>query len=57
MEEIRLWLQSLFILAIFQSTDLRKPELTFPHDQVMGMTLLMAITADLQKVEHYRDTT
>lgn len=58
MEEIQSWLQSLFILTIFQSTDLRKkPTLTFPQHEVMVMRLPMLITVDLEKVENDPDIT
>lgn len=52
MEENQLWSQSLFILIVFQSTDLRKAQ----ADWAVGIRPLMSITADLEKVENSPDT-
>lgn len=52
MEENQLWSQSLFIVIVFQSTDLRKAQ----ADWAVGIRPLMSITADLEKVENSPDT-
>lgn len=52
MEENQLWSQSLFIVIVFQSTNLRKAQ----ADWAVGIRPLMSITADLEKVENSPDT-
>lgn len=52
MEENQLWSQSLFIVIVFQSTDLRKAH----ADWAVGIRPLMSITVDLEKVENSPDT-